>query len=52
MSEYGIIICEHPTDAVLPETVGGFSVYRRYKYGKIVNVTIYKKPLEEVDADE
>ena len=52
MSEYGIIICEHPADAVLPENVGGFSVYRRYKYGKIVNVTIYKKPLEEVDADE
>ena len=43
MSDYGIIVCEHSPEAELPESVGGFSVYRRYQYGKLVHVTIYKK---------
>ncbi len=42
MSDYGIIICEHPDDISLPEAANGFSVYRIYRYGKI-NVTVYKK---------
>ena len=46
MSEYGIIIVEHPADAELPEEVGGFTVYRRYKYGKLINVTVYKRNTE------
>ena len=46
MSDYGIIVCEHAADVSLPETVGEFSVYRQYKYGKLVNVTIYKKHTE------
>lgn len=42
MSDYGTVICEHPPEVVLPEKVGDFSVYKRYRYGKI-NVTTYKK---------
>ena len=42
MSDYGIIICEHPTEIELPEAVDRFSIYRIYRYGKI-NVTVYKK---------
>ncbi len=42
MSDYGIIICEHPTDLSLPEECGGFEVFKIYRYGKI-NVTVYKK---------
>ena len=46
MSDYGIIIVEHPLDVILPEETNGFTVYRTYKYGKLVNVTIYKKNTE------
>ncbi len=42
MSDYGTIICEHPPEVTLPEEIGGFTVYRKYRYGKI-NVTTYKK---------
>lgn len=42
MSDYGVIICEHPNEAKLPENIGGFEVSKRYRYGKI-NVTTYKK---------
>ncbi len=42
MSDYGIIICEHPPEVVLPDQVNDFSVFKRYRYGKI-NVTTYKK---------
>ena len=42
MSDFGTIICEHPAEVVLPEQVGDFYVYRKYRYGKI-NVTTYKK---------
>ncbi|MBE6781861.1 MAG: 16S rRNA (guanine(966)-N(2))-methyltransferase RsmD [Ruminococcaceae bacterium] len=42
MSDFGIIICEHPFEVTLPESVNGFSVFKRYRYGKI-NVTTYKK---------
>lgn len=42
MSDYGIIICEHPSEVSLPEEVKGFGIYRVYKYGKI-NVTVYRK---------
>ena len=42
MSDYGTIICEHPPEVTLPDNVGGFTVYRKYRYGKI-NVTTYKK---------
>lgn len=42
MSDFGTIICEHPTELALPDTVEDFSVYRTYRYGKI-QVSIYKK---------
>lgn len=42
MSDYGIIICEHPSHVELPETVKDFAIYRAYKFGKII-VTVYKK---------
>ncbi len=42
MSDYGIIICEHPSEEKLKTHVGNFSVYREYKFGKIT-VTVYKK---------
>ena len=42
MSDYGTIICEHPPEVTLPEEIGGFTVYKKYRYGKI-NVTTYKK---------
>lgn len=42
MSDYGIIICEHPSDIDLPANVNGFSVTKEYRYGSIV-VTVYKK---------
>lgn len=43
MSDHGIIICEHASDLELPKEINGFSIYREYKYGKLVAVTIYKK---------
>lgn len=42
MSDYGIIVCEHASDEVLPEKFDKFSIYRQYKYGKLITVTIYK----------
>ena len=46
MSDFGIIICEHPAEVELPEAVGGFTVYKKYRYGKI-NITTYKKEAED-----
>lgn len=42
MSDYGMIVCEYPPETELPQTIGGFSIYRTYRYGKI-NVSIYRK---------
>ena len=42
MSDYGIVICEHPPHVELPEEIGGFAVNREYRYGKI-SVTVYRK---------
>ena len=42
MSDYGIIVCEHPKEEILEETVGEYRIYREYKFGKIT-VTVYKK---------
>lgn len=46
MSDHGIIVCEHSADVEVPESAGEFTVYRQYKYGKLVTVTIYKKQTE------
>lgn len=42
MSEYGIILCEHPINIQLSENIKDFSLSRSYKYGKIV-VDLYRK---------
>lgn len=42
MSDYGVIVCEHPPEVELEETVGGFSVVKTYRYGKVL-VTVYRK---------
>ncbi|MCQ2450531.1 MAG: 16S rRNA (guanine(966)-N(2))-methyltransferase RsmD [Clostridia bacterium] len=42
MSDYGIIICEHESEEIMPKAVGDFAIYREYKFGKI-KVTVYKK---------
>lgn len=42
MSDFGTVICEHPDGVDLEENVNGFSIYKRYKYGKIA-ITVYKK---------
>ena len=42
MSDYGIIVCEHPKEVELPQEIGGFSIMRVYRYGKIY-VTVYRK---------
>ena len=42
VSDYGIIVCEHPPEVEVEESVGGFSVWKSYRYGKVI-VTVYKK---------
>ncbi len=42
MSDYGLIVCEHPPKVSLPEEIGGFKALKTYSYGKI-NVTVYRK---------
>ena len=46
MSDTGIIVCEHPTDIILPDSAGIFAKTRCAKYGKI-SVSIYKKGCEQ-----
>ena len=42
VSDFGFVICEHPPEVETLEKVGGFEIYRTYRYGK-VNVTVYRK---------
>lgn len=42
MSDYGFVVCEHPLDVVLDNEIGGFCIWRSYRYGKVL-VTIYRK---------
>lgn len=42
MSDYGTIACEHPPEVVPEASVGGFSVHKTYRYGKVL-VTVYRK---------
>lgn len=41
MSDFSTVICEHPTDVSLPDEIGGFTVTKNYRYGKIA-ITVYK----------
>lgn len=42
VSDYGFIVCEHPPEVKLEESIGGFKVWRTYRYGKVL-VTVYRK---------
>ena len=42
VSDYGFIVCEHPPEVEVEENIGGFSIWRSYRYGK-VHITVYKK---------
>ena len=42
MKDSGIIICEHPLEETLSEEIGAFTLFRKYRYGKIC-ISIYKK---------
>ena len=46
VNDGGVIICEHPYGEEMPQTVGNFSVYRDYKYGKI-GITVYRNGEED-----
>lgn len=48
MKPTGIIVCEHPEDETLPETIGAFVRLRTYRYGKI-RLTTYRVPTGESD---
>ncbi len=40
MNRGGMILCEHPTEEVLPETAGEFVLKKHYRYGKMM-ITVY-----------
>lgn len=42
MSDYGMIVCEYPPEIKPEPTVGGFSVTRTYRYGKVL-VSVYRR---------
>lgn len=42
INDYGMIICEHPSEVVPDRTAGGFQLSKQYRYG-IVNIAIYRK---------
>ena len=42
MSDYGVIVCEHPPEVKLDEEIGGFKIAKAYRYGKVL-VTLYRK---------
>ena len=42
VSDYGVIVCEHPPEVEVPQEVGGFKVNRSYRYGKVF-VSVYRK---------
>ena len=46
MSEYGIVVCEHPSDEHLPDSFGGFELQKHYRFGKIT-LTVYRKEAQE-----
>ena len=47
MSSFGKILCEHPKEIGLPETVNDFYCYKKYNYGKIVISAYRRKDLSE-----
>lgn len=43
MSDYGIIVCEHASDEILPEKTGCFILKKSRSYGKLVTLSIYMR---------
>lgn len=46
MSAHGKILCEHPKEISLPDTVNDFYCYKEYNYGKIV-ISAYRRKENE-----
>lgn len=46
MSDAGTIVCEHPAEVIPEPALGGFSVARTYRYGKVL-ITVYRKEVLE-----
>lgn len=42
MSEFGLVICEHPAEVIMPEYCGNLKLKKHYKYGKI-HISVYKR---------
>ena len=42
MAEGGTIVCEHPSEEELPQSVGRFEKKKEYRYGKVM-LTVYEK---------
>ena len=42
VSDYGFVVCEHPPEVEVEESVGGFSIWKNYRYGNVI-ITVYKK---------
>ena len=47
MSDYGIIICEHPLEIEIPEEIADFCIARSYRYGKIAVELLRKRGSEQ-----
>ncbi len=48
VKDHGVIICEHPKEQVLPETVEDFIIKKQYRYGKVcITFFIRKGALDE-----
>ena len=41
LSDYAIIVCEHPIDETMPQQVANFGVHKVYRFGKLA-FTIYR----------
>ena len=41
LTDYAIILCEHPVDQTMPEAIGSFKHYKMYRFGKLA-FTIYR----------
>lgn len=46
MSDYGIILCEHPSTVEMPKDAGSFSLKKQYRYGKII-ISLYNNQAEK-----
>lgn len=46
VSKYGKILCEHPMEVKLPDTVDDFVMKKSYRYGKIL-VSVYERKGED-----